>query len=232
MKFKKGERCRWIFGCSVGFATIAAIIWIAIESWSVYRGDMVWMAAVHRARFIVANGREPFDGREMNIWFGRQIGNGDRLPPVEFEEGLFNCGNLGLKSVKSMTKFHVSLLESAASFDSRLDLMGIGGRCGLQALVKGVRDGRTPFAVRYDMLRNIGVYLTLVGKDGGGGVSAEEKRMALDALWDAAKDEASPFCGIALYPARSLSVQPNAIPAINNARMAQNILFRQLMMPI
>ena len=200
MKGDGNSRSRWRLGCGVAFATlILAVAWMAFEAWGVYRGEMVWLVAVHRARFIAANGRAPFDGREMNIWFGRQIGNGDRLPPMYFEGGLFNCGNRDARSLEDMTRFRVSLMESAASLGSRLDLMGISGKSGLKALVEGFKDGRNPFAVRYDMLRDIVVYLILAGKDGGDGVSAEERRAALDALRDAAKDEASPFCGIALY---------------------------------
>ena len=190
----------WALGCGcVGMILTGAVIWTAIEIWAIYKSEMIWLVSVHRVKFMMANGRLPFDGREMNIWFGRGIGNGDRLPPVDFEGGIFNCGNRDQKSLDNMTRLRVSMVESAVSFSSRLELMGIDGKCRLQALIAGFKSERNPFDVRYDMLRQIGVYLVLSSNDDGGDVEAGERQAALNLLWDVGKDETSPFCGIALY---------------------------------
>ena len=147
---------------------------------------------------MVINERLPFDGRELNIWFGREIGQGDRLPPQNFEGGLFSVGNSDEKLLKDMTRIRVNLLKNASSFNARLELMRIAGKMDLQTMLKQFKDVSSPFGLRYEAIRKMGIWLTLAGQFNEGG-STSERRGAIDVLWEIAQDGESPFCGIALY---------------------------------
>ena len=186
--------------CSVVAIIITSVmIWGVVLMWGGYRGEMVWLVALHHARFIAVNGRPPFDGRELNIWSGRQIGNGDRLPPMDFEGGLFNCGNRDAKALDDMTRRRLQMVDDAPSLDSRLGVLGLTGKIELQKMADVVKNRSTQFDLRYEMLRNIGILLSLDRKYGDGYISDSERMTALELLWKVAEDEASPFCGIAWY---------------------------------
>ena len=198
------KRVRFIrllaLGCSVLTIIITGVmIWGGVQIWGVYRGEMVWLVALHRARFIAVNGRPPFDGRELNIWYGRRIGNGDRLPPLDFEGGLFNCGNRDVKALDAMTRRRLQMVDDAPSLDSRLCVMGLNDKIELQEMVDMVKNRSTQFDLRYEILRNIGMLLSLDRKYGDGHISDSERITALELLWKVAEDEASPFRGIAWY---------------------------------
>ena len=185
-------------GC-VGLVLTCAVIWMTVETWEIYKNEMVWLASVHRVEFMIANGRLPFDGRELNIWVGREIGLGDRLPPLNFECGLFNCGNSDEKALETMTKMRISLWENVASFSSSLEFMRISDKMNLKLMVKEFQNVSNPFDLRYGMLRKIGVWLSLSHRFNDGCVGASDRQNAINILWDVAQDGKSPFCGIALY---------------------------------
>ena len=190
----------WVMGCGfVGLVLTCVVIWMTIETWAIYKSEMIWLVSVHRVEFMIANGRLPFDGRELNIWVGREIGQGDKLPPLNFECGLFNCGNSDEKSLETMTRMRISLWENVASFGSRLEFMRISDKMDLQMMVKEFKNVSNPFDLRYEMLRKIGVWLTLSNKFNDGSVETSERQIAINILWDVAQDGKSPFCGIALY---------------------------------
>ena len=66
-------------------------------------------------------------------------------------------------------------------------------------MVKEFKNVSNPFDLRYEMLRRIGVWLTLSDRFNDGSLGASERQAAINILWDVAQDGKSPFCGIALY---------------------------------